>query len=131
MADSTKPRILCVDDDEKHLDAVRQILENEGYEVHSNSKGIGTSKMVIDLSPDLILLDVNMPTLSGDHLLSILKRNKLSAGIPIVFYSGNDETALRELASRLGAAGYIRKGNPAALRNKVAAFLRACPRAPG
>ena len=118
-----KRRILVVDDNESHLRAIREILELEGYEVITRSQSLGTSKMVLDLAPDLILLDVNMPALSGEHLLSILKRNELTAGIPVVFYSGNDDMTLRNLVQKTGATGYIRKGDPVVLRRKVAAFL--------
>jgi CheY-like chemotaxis protein len=125
-----KHRILAVDDDESHLRAVREILELEGYEVVTRSQSLGTSKMVLDLAPDLILLDVNMPALSGEHLLSILKRNELTAGIPVVFYSGNDDMTLRHLVQKSGATGYIRKGDPAALRRKVAVYLGIQPQRP-
>jgi CheY-like chemotaxis protein len=123
MPDLKKKRILLVDDDESHLKAIRTILELEGYEVHTSSQSMGTSKLVMGLAPDLILLDVNMPTLTGDRLISILKRNDMAASIPVVFFSGSDDSTLREMARRCGAAGYIRKGDPAVLRAKVASFL--------
>jgi CheY-like chemotaxis protein len=123
MAETKRKRILVVDDDETHLKAIRDLLEMEGYEVHLSSQSMGTSKLVLQLAPDLILMDVSMPTLTGDKLAGIIKRNELTASIPLVFLSGNSDTTLRELVQQCGATGYIRKGDPSLLRSKVASFL--------
>jgi CheY-like chemotaxis protein len=116
-------RILIVDDDQAHLSSTRDILIAEGYEVFTHTHGFGVTNRARELRPDLILLDVNMPGLSGDKLAEVLKANYTTRDLPIVFYSSNDEDALRETVKRYGARGYISKGSVATLRRRVAQYL--------
>lgn len=118
-----RKRILIIDDDISHLTSTRGILEAEGYEVFVHTQGFGATNVVRQLRPDLILLDVNMPGLSGENLISVFQANPLSSDIPVVFYSSNDEDLLRGSVKRLGARGYISKGNLSALRSGVARFV--------
>jgi CheY-like chemotaxis protein len=117
-------RILVIDDDEAHLSSTRDILATEGYEVFTHVNGFGATNRARDLKPDLILLDVNMPALSGENLLEIFRGNTGTRDLPVVFYSSNDEDVLRDAVRRFGARGYISKGSLPALRNRVAHYLR-------
>lgn len=121
--EQTQKRILIIDDDEKHLFTTRELLENEGYEVFIHSLGFGATNIIKNLRPDLILLDVNMPGLSGERLTSLLKANRYTRDIPVVFYSSNDETSLRQAVAESGIEGYICKGDIFNLRNQVAFYL--------
>jgi CheY-like chemotaxis protein len=121
--EQTKKRILIVDDDEKHLFTTRELLENEGYEVFIHSIGFGATNIIRNLQPDLILLDVNMPGLSGEKLSSLLKTNRDTKDIPIIFHSSNDEHSLRQAVAESGIQGYICKGDIFSLRNQVAFYL--------
>ena len=123
-----KKKILIVDDDEKNLVPVVKILEKEGYEVCLHSQSIGTSRVVMTFAPDLILLDIRMPGISGQELAQILQRNDVTKKIPIVFYSGLDEASLYQLSREHGVTGYIQKGDPAALTKRLARYL---PKLPG
>jgi DNA-binding NarL/FixJ family response regulator len=116
-----KKKVLVVDDDELHLYTTKELLQDECCEVitHKSNLGIGVTTLVRDVQPDLILLDVNMPGLSGDQLAKLLRwRNA-----PFIFYSSNDEDSLRELAAQYGAKGYISKGDIAELKNMVNKYL--------
>lgn len=116
-------RILLVDDDVAHLVSTRGILEAEGYVVFTHAQGFGTTNLVKMIQPDLVLLDVNMPGLSGENLASVLKANGSTRETAIVFYSSNDEDTLRASVKKLGINGYISKGNTVQLRTRVAQFL--------
>ena len=116
-------RILIIDDDPTHLNAARGILEAEGYEVFTQSQPFGSTNTVIHVQPDLVLLDVNMPALSGDRLAEVLRANGRTRNVMLVLHSSNDEDHLRTTARRLGLDGYICKGSPSTLRAKVAALL--------
>lgn len=118
-----KKKILVVDDDERHLIATQEVLSNEGYEVFTYSWWLGVTNFVRKLQPDLILLDINMPALSGTGLSSLLLSNAGTKNIPIVFYSSNDENSLRKAVSEYGARGYISKGNIYELKRRVAYYL--------
>ncbi|HTN51246.1 MAG TPA: response regulator [Anaeromyxobacter sp.] len=116
-------KILVVDDDPVHLDCARELLEREGYEVHVHSTAFGATEQVMQLRPDLVLVDVNMPALSGEGLVSVLRRREQTRHVPLYLYSSNDEEALRWAAVRLGIDGYVCKGDVEALRKTVAGAL--------
>lgn len=118
-----RKRLLLIDDDAAHLISTRGLLEAEGYEVFTHTQGFGATNVARQLRPDLILLDVNMPGLSGENLAGVLQANPATRDLPIIFYSSNDEDALRSAVRRFGVRGYISKGSVAALRTRVAAFL--------
>ena len=123
MEPADRKKILIVDDDRDHLVSVVQILEKAGYEVCLHSQSIGTSTVVMKFRPDLILLDIKMPGVTGDEMAQILQRNTIAKNIPIVFYSGLDEDSLYHLWLEHGVAGYIQKGDPAQLVKSIARFL--------
>ncbi|MGA2192352.1 MAG: response regulator [Nitrospirota bacterium] len=119
----SRKKILVVDDDERLLLTTKDILENEGYEVHTHDQALGTTGILMTLQPDLVLLDMNMPALSGESLARILLLKVSTRGIPIVFYSSNDEDSIREAVTKQGVTGYICKGDLQGLRKKVAMYV--------
>ncbi|MBN2382570.1 response regulator [bacterium] len=118
-----RKKILIVDDDPKILLMSKELLEMEGYEVSTHDQAFGTTNRAIKEQPDLVLLDINMPFLSGDLLAELIKDNRLTRNIPIVFYSSNDETSLAQMATRYQVRGYICKGDLVQLRRKVRYYL--------
>ena len=119
------PHILIVDDDETHLACARELLEAEGYRVDVHQSGFGATERMIRSRPDLILVDMNMPALSGEGLISILRKRVHAPGVRVFLYSSNDEDSLRKAAARLEIDGYICKGDPDELRRKVGRALAA------
>jgi CheY-like chemotaxis protein len=118
------PRILVIDDDETHLVCTKELLEEEGYDVQIHATAFGATEKVMSGRPDLVLVDVNMPALSGEGLVAVLRRREATRRIPILLHSSNDEDVLREAARRLGIEGYVCKGDPAQLVRAIAAALR-------
>ena len=114
-----KKRILVVDDDPRLLEITRELLELEGYVVRTQVSPFGTSRAAIEFAPDLILLDVNMPGLSGDRLAAILLGDQGDEQRRVLLYSSNDEDSLRNAAARVGTAGYVCKGDAFTLRRRV------------
>ena len=121
--ETMKKKILVVDDDPKHLETTRELLEDEGYEVITRSQGFGSTFLAMSSRPDLILLDINMPGVSGEMIAKVLLSEKKTKDTPIVFYSSNDEDSLREAVSKFGASGYICKGDVSGLKRKVSKYL--------
>lgn len=113
-------KILVIDDDGRHLLAVKEILEMLGHDVYTYDKPFGSTQLAVTLNPDLILLDINMPGLSGDTLSKVIRSHTKA---PIVFHSSNDEDSLRQLARLHNVRGYICKGDLYGLREKVAQYL--------
>jgi CheY-like chemotaxis protein len=118
-----KKKVLVVDDDELHLYTTKELLESNHIEVITHQSWLGVTNRVKELQPDLVLLDINMPALSGDKLAEIIKPYCDAGRTPIVFHSSNDEDSLRELVNTHGVRGYICKGNIAELKNKVHRYL--------
>lgn len=116
-------KILVIDDDKKHLITVKEILEGEGHDVYMHDQPFGSTYLVKTLAPDLILLDINMPGLSGDALAKVIRSHSRTKDIPIVFYSSNDEDTLRQMVLFHKVKGYICKGDIYGLRKKVALYL--------
>ena len=115
--------ILVVDDDHAHLQSTKGILESEGYQVTIHDQPFGSTQMILRTRPDLVLLDVNMPGLSGDRLIDVYRANGQTRNVRVLLYSSNDEDSLRELATKLQLDGYICKGSPSELRRRVASAL--------
>jgi CheY-like chemotaxis protein len=119
-----KYKLLVVDDDETLLHMTRSLLERDGYEVHTHTSAFGTEALLRKLSPHLILLDINMPGLSGERLVGVLRASQDEvSSIPILFYSAIDEPRLRQLTTLHGVQDYVCKGDPAQLRQRVARCL--------
>jgi len=102
-------KVLIIDDDEKLLMATERLLNLAGYEVATRSSEFGTLAAVTAERPDVVLLDLNMPVISGDRLAALLLDARQMPPI-VVIYSGADEQTVRERAARCGAHGCILKG---------------------
>ena len=102
-------RILVVDDDETTLVIFRAFLSRAGYEVETARDGIeGVEKAAI-LKPDLIILDINMPKMSGFEAARHLKEKPETKGIPIFILTSLKQDHNIEKAYGLGAEDYITK----------------------
>lgn len=123
----TKKRVLIVDDDRSHLETTRELLEDEGYEVLVHAGPFGATERIMTARPDVVLLDVNMPALSGEALLPLLRAREQTRDAFVVFHSSNDEEQLRAAARRLGADGWVCKGDLAGLRRALARALEGRP----
>ncbi len=101
-------RVLIVDDDQRILDLLVELLNAEGYEVAPASDGEHALELVKSLEPDLIISDVVMPVISGIELCRLLKQDALMATIPVLLISGirqSDNDSLEGLTA--GADDYL------------------------
>ena len=87
--------VVIIDDDESKIDLVERSLSNH-FNVYSYSDTIGATAFCKKIEPDLILLDLQMPTINGERLLPILKRSLPNTNF--VLYSNEDEIKLRRIA---------------------------------
>ncbi|HET6585471.1 MAG TPA: response regulator, partial [Nannocystaceae bacterium] len=103
--------ILVVDDDRVAADLVVAALTRAGYVVHAHDSGFGLAVAMHRCRPDLVVLDVCMPGLSGYQALKAARALDPSYGIhaPVLLHSGLPEEELADLAERVGARGYVRK----------------------
>jgi len=102
-------RILIIDDLPENVFILQDRLENEGYEVVTAYDGKnGIAKAVSDM-PDLILLDVMMPELSGIEVCKILKLDPATSDIPIIMVTAKSSADDAKEGLEAGAFDYIKK----------------------
>ncbi len=85
-----KPTVLVIDDDRAATDLVQVILENEGYRVLKAYEGTAGVELAARERPDLIILDLIMPEMSGFHVAHQLKQIPATRGIPIIILTSMD-----------------------------------------
>ena len=110
-------RIFVVDDEEDLCEILKFNLENEGYEVDTANSAEEALKMDIS-SYHLILLDVMMGEISGFKMANMLKKDKKTAKVPIIFITAKDTENDTVTGFNLGADDYISK--PFSLREVIA-----------
>ena len=101
--------ILVADDDPDILNIVSVSLETLGYDVLKAGNGREAVELAQLHHPDLILIDMMMPLMSGYEAVAELKRNQATADIPAVGLSAKALATDIELASSVGIDGYITK----------------------
>lgn len=113
MKTSTSPkpeRILIVDDTPLNIDLLEGILTPAGYIVDSAESGEGALDKVVNVTPDLVLLDVMMPKMDGYEVCRRIRANKALPYIPIIYITAS-EIEQKNIIEGLDAGGddYIRK----------------------
>ena len=122
---TAKPTILVVDDGPDNLEVISGLLKDL-YRIKVANSGTRALQIVSGGSkPDLILLDVMMPELSGHEVCARLKGNPETQDIPILFLTALTAAEDESKGLELGAEDYITKPvNPAILRARVKTHLR-------
>lgn len=103
------PKILVVDDEPDVVELVERTLRTEGFEVLSAYDGIAALDMASTDKPDLILLDLMMPMMSGYEVCEQLKSNPSTQHIPVICLSSAHTMDARNTSMRAGAATLVTK----------------------
>ncbi len=118
-------RVMVVDDDPDQLDMVARVLKRRGFVVETSNSPFGVTNKARAFDPHLILVDVNIPALSGDQLIGLIRKNTSLDHTRMILFSAMDEAELRKLAKQVGADGSIQKNfNGDYLSRKIKAVLR-------
>lgn len=104
-----KQTVFVVEDEDDILDLLRYNLAREGYAVASSANGEEAVRAISRKMPDLVLLDLMLPGIDGLEVCRALKRNPLTAGIPIVMVTAKGEESDVVAGLELGADDYIAK----------------------
>jgi len=117
--------ILVVDDEKDILDLVSYNLEQEGFRILKATDGPSALALAEKEVPDLIVLDLMLPQLSGTEVCKILKKNDRTAGIPIIMLTAKGDEVDRVVGFELGADDYVTKPfSPRELVLRVKAVLK-------
>ena len=122
---SNAGRVLIVDDYDANISALRQLLEGEGYDVLTATNGRDALDLVHREHPDLVLLDVMMPEVSGLDVCASLKNVAETCLTPVVLVSALQERESRLEGLEAGADDFISKPvDPQELYARVRSLIR-------
>jgi two-component system cell cycle response regulator len=118
-------RILIVDDEPANCDLLEAVLAEDGYDILLARNGAQTLEHVNAAPPDLILLDLLMPGMSGLEVCRVLKQNSQTARIPVIVITALGQVSTKEAALMRGADDFVVKPVEASeIRARVAAMLK-------
>ena len=106
---ATKGTILLIDDVAENLWVLADMLLGFGFSPRPVTSGKAALKLLKSLPVDLVLLDANMPEMSGFELCTLLKADPALRDIPVVFLSAADDASHKVEAFRSGASDYLSK----------------------
>jgi DNA-binding response OmpR family regulator len=119
-----KPVVLAVDDEPHILFILSKVLNSKGCKVLTADGGEKAIKLTLKNMPDLIILDVMMPDISGFDVCQHLKSDPKTKDIPIVILTAEQNEAHKEAMIRMGIADYIPKPfSPNGLSKKIDEIL--------
>jgi len=108
MGVKDKCTVLAIDDDAVTLNSINELLK-ETYNVRPFPSWFIASKFLERNNADIILLDCNMPDISGLEVLDLLKSNEKTSQIPVIFLTGTDDSEAEVEALEKGAVDYVLK----------------------
>ncbi len=121
-ANNSKSHIVLVDDDENIVTSVTIALENEDWQVSSFHDGQAGLAGIIDMQPDLVVLDIKMPLMDG---IEVLKKLREVSDVPVIFLTSKDDEVDEIVGLKMGADDYITKPfSQRLLITRIQALLR-------
>lgn len=124
-----KPHLVIADDEADIRRLITFLLRS--YDFAEAQNGKRALELIREVQPDLVLLDVMMPEMTGLEVLDAVRRNPLTASIPVILLSAKGQAAEIERGLQNGATRYLVKPfEPSALRTCVAEVLEEYRRQP-
>lgn len=102
-------KILVVDDEAGVRDTLGRFLRSLGYDVAFAADGLQGLEAARAALPDLMVLDVDMPRMTGIELCAVLKTDEATRRVPVLFLTASDQMGAAEDALSKGADGYLAK----------------------
>jgi CheY-like chemotaxis protein len=99
--------ILIIDDDSQILEVLTMLLEHEGHKVVAASSATKGLEIALEMMPDVIFLDIEMPKMNGEEVLKKLKADDKTRDIPVIVLSNGKEYL--DIAEKLGASVFLYK----------------------
>lgn len=101
--------ILVIDDDTSNLKMASRILSREKMRVSCLKSGEDAIKFLQENRPDLILLDIHMPGMDGFETIAAIRQNKMTADIPVIFLTADDDSNTETRGLEAGAMDFLKK----------------------
>ena len=115
--------VLIVEDNEKNLKLVRDILQVKGYETVEAMTGEDGIRIAAERKPDLVLMDIQLPGINGIDALRALRADTATANIPVIAVTASVMQQDRKLIMDAGFDAYV--GKPISLREFLDAVRHA------
>ncbi len=112
-------RVIVVEDEPEMLDIIRINLEQSGYEVIAARDGVEAYEVLEGESPDAVILDLNLPNMSGFRLLKLLKRDERLSRIPLIVATAFAFEEVEDIAHEGIDCFMTKPFDPADLVNKL------------
>lgn len=119
-------KILIIEDDKFLRDLIARKLINEGFDISEATDGEEGIRKITEEKPDLVLLDLILPSIDGFGVLSKVKENSNCASIPVIILSNLGQKEEVEKGIKLGAVDYLIKAHftPGEIVEKIKAVLK-------
>lgn len=104
-----RTKVLVVDDDEIAREFLVGVLNRAGFHATAMASPIGVTKRVIDDAISVVVIDVMMPTLSGDKLATLLRKNPQLADLGVVLVSSSPREQVEHLVKQVQADALVSK----------------------
>jgi two-component system, cell cycle response regulator DivK len=118
------PQVLVVEDNEKNMKLFRDVLQAKGYRTLEATTGEEAVALAAEHSPDLVLMDIQLPDIDGVDALARLRADGRSASIPVLALTAQAMSGDRERFLSAGFDGYVSK--PVNIDGFVAAVEEHC-----
>ncbi len=105
--DNARRRVLIYDDDTEILFLCKEILPASHYHVETLTHCEDVISDVEQIKPDIIFMDLWIPTIGGEKAVMLLKENTVTKNIPVILFSANAE--IKQISDRIKADGYLEK----------------------
>ncbi|MBT9312030.1 response regulator [Leptothoe kymatousa] len=106
---SRRHLIVCIDDSQAMLEQIDSYLDPNQFELKTIIDPVASVAKICAMSPDLVLMDVSMPSINGNSLCQILKRSYVFKDVPIIMISSNASPLNKATAESSGATDYLEK----------------------
>jgi len=112
------PDILIIDDEKDIVETIEYNLKKEGFSTHKSFDGINGLRLIKEINPDLVILDLMLPGMSGIEVCKAAKKNEKTSKIPIIMLTAKKQEVDKIVGLEVGADDYIVK--PFSMKELVA-----------
>lgn len=104
-----RPLMLIVEDAEEVADIIQIAFRNTEIEIHYRNSGHSALDFLESRTPDVIILDIGMPDMSGWDFLEIMKKDITQRDIPVIILTAYNDSTNRKIASANGVSAFLKK----------------------
>ena len=101
--------VLVIDDSDVAREQMAEQLRRAGFHVSTLASPIGATRVIVDQSIDVVVIDVQMPSIRGDRLAALFKGNRRFAALGVILVTGAGETELSQLGALAKADAVLSK----------------------